>query len=66
MISPSQKLNQKIFDRDVEQVPIRKGEFWGGTQSARPEADVPRRGRGIFQQKNICDLVKNNAFQIPC
>ncbi len=25
MISPSQKLNPKIFDKDVEQVPVRKG-----------------------------------------
>lgn len=25
MISPSQKLNPKVFDKDVEQVPIRKG-----------------------------------------
>ncbi len=25
MISPSQKLNKKVFDKDVEQVPIRKG-----------------------------------------
>jgi transketolase len=25
MLSPSQKLNQKMFDKDVEQVPIRKG-----------------------------------------
>ena len=38
MISPSQKLNQKIFDRDVEQVPIRKG-FGEGLVSAG-EADA--------------------------
>jgi transketolase len=33
MISPSQKLNPKVFDKDVEQVPIRKG-FGTGLLSA--------------------------------
>lgn len=59
MLNPNQKLNTKIFDHDVEQVPIRNGlnaNTWSIQESERGGA---RRGREIFQQKNICDLVKD-------
>ena len=51
----SKNLNKKIFDKDVELAPTRKG--WNANTWSIPksEADVLRRGRGIFQQKNIRD-----------
>jgi len=51
----NKKTNTKIFDTDVEQVPIRKG--WNANiwSIPKPERDGARRGREIFQQKNIRD-----------
>lgn len=40
MISPSQKLNQKMFDKDVEQVPIRKGFGQGLLAAGEADKDV--------------------------
>lgn len=40
MIVPSQKLNQKLFDRDVEQVPIRKGFGQGLLAAGEKDANV--------------------------
>ena len=59
-------LNTKIFDTDVEQAPIRKG--WNANTWSIPkqEAGVPSWGRGIFQQKNIRDLVNQNFSKILC
>ncbi len=52
------KLNKKLFDKDVEQVPIRKGWNANTWSIPKPERDGARWGRKIFQQKNISDLVK--------
>jgi hypothetical protein len=45
------------------------GEVWDGTQTARPEADAPRCGQRIFQQKNTCDphtrLIENFVLKDP-
>ena len=40
MISPSQKLNPKVFDKDVEQVPIRKGFGMGLLAAGEKNAQV--------------------------
>ena len=56
-------LNPKLFDKDCELVPTRKGWNANTWSIPKPEADVPRRGRGIFQQKNICDLVKGAFYK---
>lgn len=40
MISPSQKLNPKVFDKDVEQVPIRKGFGTGLLAAAEKNSQV--------------------------
>jgi hypothetical protein len=66
MINPQAKLNSKLFDKDVEQLPIRKGWNANAWSIPKPERVGARRGRGIFQQKNIRDLVKGNLLQIPC
>jgi hypothetical protein len=74
MLNDPEKLNPNVFNDDVEQTPIRKGEkrVWepailiGGKRFARPEGVGPRRGRGIFQQKNIRDLGKVNLRQTIC
>ena len=63
MINPSQKLNPKIFSKEVEQIPIRKGWNVNTWNIPKPEHDGARRGRGIFQQKNIRDLVKAGLLQ---
>ncbi len=34
---------------------VLRGVRMHGYAFARPEADVPRRGRGLFQQKKTCD-----------
>lgn len=49
-------LNQKLFDKDVEQIPIRKGWNANTWSIPKPERVDARRGRGIFQEKNIRDL----------
>ena len=60
MINKDQKLNPKIFDKDCEQKPIRMGFGEGCNANAwsitKPQRDGARRGREIFQQKNICDF----------
>lgn len=40
MLSPSQKLNQKMFDRDAEQLPIRKGFGLGLLAAGEADANV--------------------------
>jgi len=70
MINQKAKLNPHIFEKDlpaqagVEQEPIRKGWNANAWSIPEPERDGARRGRGIFQQKNICDLVKAYFNQI--
>lgn len=49
MLNPNSKLNQKLFNDDVEQAPIRKGWNANTWSIPRPERDGARRGRGIFQ-----------------
>ena len=66
MINPNAKLNSKLFEADVEQVAIRKGWNANTWSIPRSERDGARRGRGIFQQENICDLVKDNLLQTTC
>jgi hypothetical protein len=56
MLNQSSKLNEKVFDKDVEQLPIRKGWDTNTWSIPRPQRDGARRGCRIFQQKNICDL----------
>jgi hypothetical protein len=58
MINPNQKLNSKLFDKDCEQVPISNGLNANTWSIQESERDGARRGREIFQPKNICDLVK--------
>jgi len=59
MLNKDQKLNKNIFDKDCEMKPIRIGfgEGWNANTWSipKPERDGVRRGREIFQQKNICD-----------
>jgi len=59
----NKNLNKKIFDKDVAQVPIRKGWNANTWSITRPELFRARRGRGIFHQKNICDLVKVSFYK---
>lgn len=66
MLNPHQKLNTKIFDTDVEQLPIRKGWDANTWSIPKPERDDARWGRGIFQQKNIRDLGKGYLRQNTC
>ena len=59
MLNPTQKLNPKLFDTDIEQVPIRKGWDANTWSIPKPERGGARRGRGIFQQKNIRDSARD-------
>ena len=64
MLNTNLKLNEKVFDQDVEQIPIRKGWNANTWSIPKPERDCARLGRGIFQQKNIRDSVEKSLLNI--
>lgn len=57
MLNPSQKLNQKLFDNDVEQIPIRKG-FGEGLLKA---AELDKRVVGLCA--DLTDSTYMNLFK---
>jgi len=59
-------LNPKLFDGDVEQVPIRKGWNTNTWNIPKPERDGARWSRGIRQPADICDLGTETFLLIIC
>ena len=66
MLNKNAKLNSKIFDNNIVQMLIRKGLIENTWSFSKPEAEVPRCGSGIFQQKNIRDSGTKTLALITC